>query len=495
MVELRQLELIRLAKRLKLEYIDPSSLAASVPDLVFYAEPVEEGCDSYSGDEDMAHLDEFIREFDNDVCTLPDISEYIGQSRDEILQGDKGYGSQLQALTMFAGATLTEKQRHAEALVATENLVNKIENSRISGHAVLPEPKTYQEAIHGGDAVHWREAVNKEGKSLISHGIWKLVRLPMGAKALTSRWIFKLKYDADGNVERYKARIAACFAGTSGWEYHQTDSDTAFLNGEEVYMVQPEGLVEPGKEEVVCRLVQALYGLKQAPRAWHKRLTEFLKKHGYEKLNSDACIYVHTRGGGVSIIGIYVDDLLLISSTCAGIVNMKLMLATEFNCKDMGEVHYILGLQVRRDRNARSLSIDQRTYAGKVLEKFKLSHVNPARTPSDSGSVLTKADCPQTDADRAQMHDKVYRGLIGSLMYLMTGSRPDIAFSMMIVRKYLNNPGLTHWSAVKRILRYVKGTLNYGLVVNGRGSDALQLKAFVDSDYAKDIDTRSSVSG
>ncbi|KAG3037051.1 hypothetical protein PC110_g834 [Phytophthora cactorum] len=156
---------------------------------------------------------------------------------------------------------------------------------------------------------------------------------------------------------------------------------------------------------------------------------------------------------------------------------MKAMLATEFNCKDMGEVHYIMGLQIRRNLETRTISIDQST------------------TPCETNLVLTKEDCPKTEADRAQMQGKDYRGLIGSLMYLMTGSRPDITFLMMLVSKYLNNPGLSHWNAAKRILRYVKGTLNYGLVVNGRSSDALQLKAYVDSDYAKGTHTRRSVSG
>ncbi|KAG3109432.1 hypothetical protein PI124_g11419 [Phytophthora idaei] len=174
---------------------------------------------------------------------------------------------------------------------------------------------------------------------------------------------------------------------------------------------------------------------------------------------------------------------------------MKAMLASEFNCKDMGEVHYIMGLQIRRNLETRTISIDQSTYAKTVLEKFNLSHVNPVRTPCETNLVLTKEDCPKTEADRAQMQGKNYRGLIGRLMYLMTGSRPDIMFLMMLVSKYLNNPGLSHWKAAKRILRYVKGTLNYGLVVNGRSSDALQLKAYVDSDYAKDTHTRRSVSG
>ncbi|OWZ13148.1 Gag-pol Polyprotein [Phytophthora megakarya] len=388
-MELWQQELARLGRRLLLEYTQPSCIEASVPTLVFYAEPIPENDAKSTTPDELHHLDEFIREFDVDglqeeMVNLPDISTYNGREGSQVLWQNRGHGSQLQALIMFTGNTLSEKQIHAEALVPTENLVSMMENSKISELGALVEPKTYQAAMASANALHWRKAIDKEGQSLISHGTWKLMHLPNGKKALTSRWIFKIKYDADGNVERCKARlvirgfeqvkyidydeifapvirleylrIPLTLVAIMDWECHQTDVDIAFLNGdmeEEVYMLQPEGLG-------CLKRGYALYGLKQAPRAWHKRLTDFLKKNGYEKLNSDASIY------------------------------MKLMIFSEFNSKDMGEVHYILGLRIRRDQDTRTLSIDQITYARNTLEKFNLSHANPARTPSDT-VVLTKA--------------------------------------------------------------------------------------------------------
>ncbi|OWZ15685.1 Integrase, catalytic core protein [Phytophthora megakarya] len=427
---------------------------------------------------------------------------------------------------MCAVDQLSEKQKQAELLVAAENMANKNENSTVSKMAARIEPKSFKEAMACGDSLHWRKAIDEEGRSLIAHGTWKLVKLPKGKRALTSKWIFKIKYDALGNIERYKARLVIrgyeqikyidyeeifapvirleslrlllALVAINDWECEQTDVDTAFLNGdlaEEVYMIQPEGLEEAGKEDLVCQLLQALYGLKQAPRAWHKKLTDYLKSKGFVKLDSDSCIYVRTGGSGVAIIGIYVDDLLLIADTASRIQEMKSMLSAGFKCKDMGAVHHILGLRVKRNRALKTLSIDQTAYAKGVIEKFNLMQLNPCKTPCDPNVILSKENCPKNEDERAQMKNKDYRGLVGSLMYLMTGSRPDIAFGIQCVSKYLNDPGLAHWNAAKRILRYVKGTIGYGLVIDGRSRTGKQLTAFVDSDYAKDIDTRRSVSG
>lgn len=189
------------------------------------------------------------------------------------------------------------------------------------------------------------------------------------------------------------------------------------------------------------------------------------------------------------------DDLLLISNRLEGIVEVKTMLNAKFKSKYMGEVHYILGLYIGRDREKKTLSFNQSTYTKNVINKFNLTQMNPCTTPCDHNVVLSKASCPTTASEIEQMKNKDYRGLIGSLMYLMTGSRPDIAYGIQAVSKYLNNPGSDLWNAAKRILRYVKGMINYGLVSNGMRCERAQLRAFVDYDYTKDVDTRRSISG
>jgi histone deacetylase 1/2 len=275
-----------------------------------------------------------------------------------------------QVLTSESSVPTTKDLQH---LVKVENDAAKSEIVEASTNAVLIEPKSCEEAMNSPQKIHWIEAMKKEGKSLKEHGTWTLEQLPIGKEALTARWIFKIKYDANGNIERYKARlvirgfeqvkhidfeeifapvlrmdalrILLALVALHDLECHQMDVDTAFLNGdleEEVYMYQPKGLEENGKEHLVCKLNKALYGLKQAPRAWYKKLTNHLIKYGFTKVLVDSCIWIKHIKGDICIIGIYVDDLLLISKSTETLRKMKKMLTSEFKCKDLGEVHYLL---------------------------------------------------------------------------------------------------------------------------------------------------------
>jgi hypothetical protein len=272
------------------------------------------------------------------------------------------------------------------------------------------------------------------------------------------------------------------------------DVDTAFLNGEleeDVYMYQAKGLEEKGKEHLVCKLNKALYGLKQAPRAWYKKLTNHLIKYGFTKVLVDSCVWIKNIKGEICIIAIYVDDLLLVSKDTDTMKKMKKMLMSEFKCKDLGEVHYLLGLKITRNRSERQLFISQETYTKSVLEKFGMANCNKSDTPCDSNVQLSKSQSPEKPDEKMQ---KEYRALIGSLMYLMTGTRPDIAYAVQSVSRYLSCPGEAHMKAAKRILRYVKGTSNHGFLYDGKlGKE--NIEAYVDSDYAKDVDGRRSTSG
>jgi hypothetical protein len=381
--------------------------------------------------------------------------------------------------------------------------------------------------MQSGDRPHWVEAIKAEGKSLQLHGTWTLVELPKGKKALTARWIFKVKYDENGNVERYKARLVIrgyeqekyvdyeeifapvlrldsvrvllALVAFYDLECHQMDIDTAFLNGEleeEVYMYQATGLEEPGKEHLVCKLNKALYGLKQAPRAWYKRLTNFLQEKGFTKCLVDSCIWTKKIKGETCIIGIYVDDLMIISKSMSNVNTIKDLLKNEFKCKDLGEIHHLLGLKITRNRKEKKLYISQENYVKNVLARFQMSGCNKADTPSDLSQVkkLSKEDCPKEGEKMPENHHKKYREIVGSLMYLLTGTRPDIAYAVQTVSRFLNNPGHAHMEAAKRILRYVRGTANYGIVYNGRTGNE-NLIAYVDSDYAKEPDEKRSTSG
>ncbi|GMF20513.1 unnamed protein product [Phytophthora fragariaefolia] len=363
-MELKQLELGRLQKLHHLDFIQPSRLANSICDLVFYAEPVP--VEATDNGAEIQHLDAFIDEFNIDELrdengNLPDVSCYTGRiSSQPVRQGQ--VGCKPQALTMCATEQLSMKQKEAELLVATENIADKNENSKISGMATRIEPKTHDEAVTGPDAPHWRKAIDKEGRSLIAHGTWKLVPLPKGKRALTSKWVFKIKYDAQGNVERYKARLVI-----RGYE------QVKYVDYDEIFapVIRLESL----------RMLLALVAIND----WECHQTD-------------------------------VD--------------------TAFLNSDMAE-------EIRRNRAAKTLTIDQTTYAKSGFERFNLLQLNPCKTPCDPGVVLSKEDCPKTDEEHDQVKSNNYRGLVGSLMYLMTGSRPDLAFGIQCVSKFFNNPGIT----------------------------------------------------
>jgi hypothetical protein len=366
------------------------------------------------------------------------------------------------------------------------------------------------------DALKWQEAINKEGQALDDNGTWKLVERPSGKKVLTSMWVLKIKRNSDGTIERYKARLVVrgCFqvkgidfdeifapvvrleslrvllaiTCIEDLECEQMDIETAFLNGEckeEVYMEQPQGLVKPGMEHLVCKLVKSLYGLKQAPRAWHKALTDFLVSIGFNKLFSDPCIYMKLEKEEKQIIAIYVDDLLLITKSVETMRKMKASIGAKFKAKTLGSVNFILGLKVTRDRQARKLWINQEQHAKSILEKFNFSHCKPVDTPTWSQRKLEKGTSILSQ-------DKPYRQLIGSLMYLMVGSRPDIAYAVQDVSQFLNCYDKSHWEAGKRILRYIQGTSSVGLEYSG---ERVILGAYADSDYASSTVDRKSVSG
>ncbi|KAH9067289.1 hypothetical protein Ae201684P_021450 [Aphanomyces euteiches] len=245
--------------------------------------------------------------------------------------------------------------------------------------------------------------------------------------------------------------------------------------------------------QVSCLLIKALYGLKQAPREWHKVLTTFLGGVGFEKTNVESCIYVRRLKSQIAIVAIYVDDLVVVAENDNVMAEVKTAIKNRFASKDMGPINYILGIRVERDREKRIMHISQPLNAKNMLMRFDLDQARPATTPLDK--VLDGSDCPsdghvRTEAER--LNHANFRQCIGSLMYLMLGTRPDLAYAVQALSRYLNNPGKSHIGKMKQVMRYVAGTIDYGLVY--RGTD-LNLQDYTDSDYAANPDTRRSVSG
>ncbi|GMG17823.1 unnamed protein product [Phytophthora fragariaefolia] len=296
-------------------------------------------------------------------------------------------------------------------------------------------------------------------------------------------------------------RLLLASAAAMDWEVEQMGVKTAFLNGyldEEIYMEQPVGYVQRGKEDHVCVLRKSLYGLKQASRVWYYTFYEVMIAEIFTRLVKDHCVFIKTRGNDICIISVYVDDLLVIG-TKTFVAEIKEMLKRRFQMTDLGGVSYLLGWHIERRRSERIIFVYQETYATKVLDRFGLDQCRPVRSPEETSQKLSESDCPTTDAEKQEMEKFPYREVVGSFMYLMLGTRPDLANFVRQVSRYLHNPGPHHWNYVVRGLKYLNGTRDYGITLDARdvtnATLAHALSAYSDTDYANNVDTRRSVSG
>lgn len=392
---------------------------------------------------------------------------------------------------------------------------------------VTDDPLTPDEALNREDGHLWLDAMKDEMNSLVENDTFDLVDRPKNRKIIKCRWVLKTKCKPDGSLDRRKARLVAKgFTQKHGIDYGETyspvvryesvrlflsivaakdldlvqfDVKTAFLHGtlkEEIYMEQPE-VFDDGSEKV-WKLNKGLYGLKQAPRCWNERIGEFLKSFGLNPTNSDKCIYVSTSGPCV-ILALYVDDGLLACES----KNLSDSILYGLNKKfkiTIGEPDCFVGIEILRDRGRKTISIHQSNYIRRVLDKYGWSEMKSARSPGDSKLKLSKSQCPQNEEEREFMADKPYAGVIGSLMFVVH-CRPDIAFNVSKVAQFSKDPGPIHWIAVKRICRYLKGTVDYCITYGLDPAhpftefDRLRAYAFCDADWAGDIDKRRSTFG
>ncbi|GMF51861.1 unnamed protein product [Phytophthora fragariaefolia] len=274
------------------------------------------------------------------------------------------------------------------------------------------------------------------------------------------------------------------------WEVEQMDVKTAFLNGyldEEIYMEQPVGYVQRGKEHHVCVLRKSLYGLKQAPRVWYYTFYEVMIAERFIRFVKDHCVFITTRGSEICIISVCVDDLLVIG-TKSFVAEIKEILKRRFQMTDLDRVSYLLGWHIERRRSERIIFVHQEKYATKVLDRFGLAQCRPVRSPEETSRKLSESDCPTIDAEKQEMEEFPYREVVGSFMYLMMGTLPDLANFVRQVSRYLHNPGPHHWNYVVRGLKYLNGTRDYGITLGARdvtnATLAHALSAYSDADYA-----------
>ena len=379
------------------------------------------------------------------------------------------------------------------------------------------EPTSVSEALSGPNSDKWTSAMNEEMDSLHEHNVWDYCELPEGRKAIGSKWVFKEKIGSDGTTERYKARLVAQgYSQRQGLDYdetfspvaraesvrtimalaakhnmvvHQMDVKTAFLNGkleEEVYMRQPEGFIKEGQEHLVCRLKKAIYGLKQASRCWNATLHDGLCDIGFTQSTNDPCVYTSVGPKGLVIIAVHVDDLIIAGETEQSVQSIKSSIGDRYTVKDLGKLEYVLAISV--NQHADGIWIGQPGYTKKVLERFNMMDCKPVSTPADSSTKLMKAGEDDELCDR-----ELYQSEVGSLLYLSVWTRPDIAFAVGNAAKFCAEPTKTHWTAVKRIMRYLKGTMDLGLQYVRDCEESCE--GYSDADWAGDTNDRKSTSG
>jgi len=270
------------------------------------------------------------------------------------------------------------------------------------------------------------------------------------------------------------------------WPVHQLNVKNAFLHGtlsETVYCVQPSGFEDPTHPDFVCQLNKSLYGLKQAPRAWYSRFATFLLSLGFVEAKSNTSLFIYKRGSDIAYLLLYVDDIVLTASSPGLLRRIISALQQEFSMKDLGKLHHFLGMHVQQCGDG--LFLSQRQYMQDILDRAGMAECKPCSTPVDTNPKVAAADGPPV-ADATD-----FRSLAGALQYL-TFTQPDIAYAVQQVCLHMHDPREPHLAALKRILRYVRGTLHLGLLL--RPSPATDLVVYTDADWAGCPDTRKSTS-
>lgn len=385
------------------------------------------------------------------------------------------------------------------------------------------EPQSYEEAITSPDAKKWISAMEEEMSSLEENQTWRLEKLPSGRKTIKCKWVYKVKMDSFGHPVRYKARLVAKgFSQKEGVDYDETfspvvrhesvrailstaaandleilqlDVRTAFLHGElteEIFMDQPTGFTSTAYPTNVCRLQKSLYGLKQASRLWNIKFDGLLVNLGFTRSPIDSCVYHHNGGDGIIILAIWVDDGLLCGRDKKRLLEIINQLSDHLEISTQ-EADLFIGIKIDRDRPNRTIYLSQEQYIIRILHRFKMAECNPKGLPADPFSRLTLAGVDGGPCSPS-CDQSIYREAVGSLMFLMVCTRPDISYAVGQVAQFCHDPKQVHWSAVTRILSYLKGTSKFGVVYKV-GEKPQVLTAYADSDYAGDTDSRKSTSG
>ncbi|RVW59278.1 Retrovirus-related Pol polyprotein from transposon RE1 [Vitis vinifera] len=331
---------------------------------------------------------------------------------------------------------------------------------------------------------NWKIAMKEEYKALMRNDTWDLVPYQPQYNVVGNKWVFKLKFHLDGTLNKHKARLVAkgfhqtpgvdfsetyspaiklatirvvlTLAIAQGWEIRQLDINNAFLNGylqENVFMSQPKDFIHPTKPHHICKLRKALYGLKQAPRAWFDRLKDALLQWGFQDSKSNASLFLYKTKGIILMPLVYVDNILITGNNSTTILDLVHDLNKSFLLKDLGSLHYFLGIKAFQDETC--LYLTQSKYIADLLQKTNMAVAKPLPTPTISKKVLSKSDGDPMD------NPTMYRSTVGALQYV-TITRPDISYMVSKLSQFLQSPTEIHWKACNRVLLYLKGTITHG---------------------------------
>ncbi|EOY16663.1 Cysteine-rich RLK (RECEPTOR-like protein kinase) 8 [Theobroma cacao] len=361
---------------------------------------------------------------------------------------------------------------------------------------------------------HWKQAMLDEYTTLTNNETWELVP-PLPDKTIVGyKWIFCIKRHLDGSISRYKARLVAkgftqrpgldftetfspvvkpvtirlvlCLTVSNNWRLHQLDVNNSFLQGKltkEVYMQQPSVLYDTTKPHHVCKLKKAICGLKQAPRAWYQALSSFFLSFGFTQSVADASLFIYHCNGITAYLLVYVDDLILTGNHTAFLCSFIQHLASQFSIKDLGSLHYFLGIEVVL--TAQGFFLSQHRYISDILIKTGMSGAKASTTPISTTTRLCLHDGSATADDEA------FRKIVGCLQYLVL-TRLDICFVVNKLSQFMHKPSTLHFQALKRVLRYLKRTLFHGLFIKKELSPSLQV--FTNSDWAGSPNDKTSTS-
>lgn len=376
------------------------------------------------------------------------------------------------------------------------------------------EPKSYTQAVNCPDADKWKQAMDEELQSINENKTWNLTELPHNKKAIGCKWVYKLKFDDQGNISRYKARLVAqgfsqkygedydevfapvartttlrillSVAGINNYHVKHLDVKTAFLYGkieEEIYMKQPPGYAS---NHMVCKLNKSLYGLKQAARAWNKIFHEALTEFGFIQNDIDKCLYSLNDERNTCYLIIHVDDLLIVSNNLILIDNLKDHLTSKFELKDLGNAKHFLGIDITKDDEG-NYHLSQLRYIEKIVADAGLMDGKPSKCPLMTGYFK------HVDNEPLKTNNE-YRKLIGMLLYVSNNTRPDIAASVSILSKKVQCPTKTDLNEVKRVIRYLSATKELKLKLSNK-NNVEDIHIFTDASWAEDPSDRKSTSG